>query len=80
MLGIIVPVSPRTNGCPEKSGAAQFEIRAPWTQAIALAGRARRHLDADDSLRLYALDRVGRQRSRVFGLGPRVEESAFWLL
>jgi len=26
MLDIIVPVSPRTNGCPEKSGAAQGQL------------------------------------------------------
>jgi CRISPR-associated protein Cas2 len=57
-----------------------FEIRAPWAKAIALAGRARRHLAADDSLRMYAIDRIGRQRSRVFGPGPRVEDSAFYLL
>jgi hypothetical protein len=29
MLDIIVPVSPRTNGCPEKSGAAQPKSSPP---------------------------------------------------
>jgi CRISPR-associated Csx2 family protein len=30
MLGIIVPVSPRTNGCPEKSGAAHAYAEADY--------------------------------------------------
>jgi hypothetical protein len=29
MLDIIVPVSLQTNGCPEKQGAAQGQVRVP---------------------------------------------------
>jgi hypothetical protein len=34
MLDIIVPVSPRTNGCPEKPGAAQSEFLSTFALVV----------------------------------------------
>lgn len=57
-----------------------FELRSRERKAQRLASQAARHLGPGDSLRVYTLDRGDRQRCRVYGPGPRVEEQNFYLL
>ncbi|NVO23318.1 CRISPR-associated endonuclease Cas2 [Donghicola mangrovi] len=58
-----------------------FEARLSQRKADTIAERAATHLDAGDSLRMYAVGADGFQRSRVFGSSiPMQTAEGFWLI
>jgi len=57
-----------------------FEARLSSAEAGRLFDSVAAVLDADDSLRMYALSTSGLQRCRVHGGAPLPEDGDYWLL